>query len=65
MTGNRDRRLNSANDLINRIDPNLGEQITDFHGIISGKTYYRITSDFFTTLGLVNFPHKIDTMMLF
>ena len=62
MTGNRGRRLNSANDLTDRIDANLGEQITDFHGIISGKTYYRITSGFFTILGLVNFPHKIDIM---
>ena len=60
MTGNRDRRLNNTNTPAARTDANLNEKITDFHGLLKKYIYYRIPS-----LGLVNFPHKIDTPILF
>ena len=44
-----------------RKDSNLGERITDFLALIGKKLYNRILLGFFTSLGLVNFLHKIDT----
>ena len=48
-----------------RTETNLSERITDFLTLIEQKTYYRIPLGFFTSLGLVNFSHKIDTRFLF
>ena len=48
-----------------RKDSNLGERITDFLALIGKKLYNRILLGFFTSLGLVNFLHKIDTRFLF
>ena len=33
--------------------------------MLGRKIYYRIPLGLFTSLGLVNFPHKIDTLFLF
>ena len=60
LTGNRDRRLNNTNTSAARTDANLNEKVTDFHGLLKKDIYYRIPS-----LGLVNFPHKIDARILF
>ena len=48
-----------------RADANLGKRVTNFLGLIERKIYYRIQLGFFTSLGLVNFPYKIDTRFLF
>ena len=47
------------------MDSNLGERVTDFLALIGEKMSYRIPLGFFTSLDLVNFPHKIDTRFLF
>ena len=47
------------------MDSNLGKRVTDFLGLTGKKMYYRIPLGFFTSLGLANFPHKIDTRFLF
>ena len=65
MTGNRDRRLNNTGRPADRTDANLRERLTDFHGLLKEKIYYRIPLGFFVSLGLVNFPHKLDTQVLF
>ena len=65
MTGNRDRRLNNTGRPADRTDANLRERLTDFHGLPKEKIYYRIPLGFFVSLGLVNFPHKLDTQVLF
>ena len=57
LTGGSDRRSNAPAD---RTDSNLGERVTDFLALIEKKMYYRIPLGSFTSLGLVNFPHKID-----
>ena len=64
FTGNRDRRLNDTDTAADRTDANLSERVTDFHGLLK-KIYYRIPLGFYVSLGLVNFPHKIDTRVLF
>ena len=48
-----------------RTDANLGKRVTNFLGLIERKIYYRIQLGFFTSLGLVNFPYKIDIRFLF
>ena len=62
LTGGRDRRSNAPAD---KTDSNLGGRVTDFLALIAKKMYYRIPLGSFTSLGLVNFPHKIDTQFLF
>ena len=64
LNGNRDRRSNTSTTPADRRDSNLGERVTDFLTSIVQKIYYRIPLGLFTSLGLVNFPHKIDTRFL-
>ena len=65
LNGNRDRRSNTSATPADRTDSNLCEIVTDFLGLIRRKIYYRIPLGFFTSLGLINFLHKIDTRVLF
>ena len=65
MTEKKDRRLNNTGTPADRTDANLSERVTDFHGLLKEKIYYRIPLGFFVSLGLVNLPHKIDTRVLF
>ena len=65
ITGGRDRRSNTSTTPTDRTDSNLGERVADFLALIGKKMYYRIPLGFFTSLDLVNFPHKIDTRFLF
>ena len=65
LNGNRDRRSNTSATPADRTDANLDERLTDFPGLIERKIYYRIPLGFFTSLSLVNFPHKKDTRFLF
>ena len=65
LNGNRDRRSNTSATPVDRTDANLDERLTDFPGLIERKIYYRIPLGFFTSLSLVNFPHKKDTRFLF
>ena len=65
LNGNRDRRLNTSATPADRTDANLGERVTDILGLIERKIYCRILRELFASLGLVNFPHKIDTLFLF
>ena len=65
MTRNRDRRLNNTDTPADRTDKNLSERVTDFHDLLKEKICYRIPLGFLVSLGLVNFPHKIDTRVLF
>ena len=65
LNNDRDRRSNTSTTPADRTDSNLGERVTDFPILIGQKIYYRISNGFFTSLGLVNFPHKIDTRFLF
>ena len=66
LTGNRARRLNNTGTPADRTDANLSERVTDFHGLLKEKFYCRIPLGvFFVSLGLVNFPLKIDTRVLF
>ena len=65
LTGGRDRRSNTSTTPADRTDSNLGERVINFLALIGKKMYYRIPLGFFTSLGLVNFPHKIDTRFLF
>ena len=48
-----------------RTNLNLNKRVTDFLTLIGQKIYYRIPLEFFTSLGLVNFPHEIDMRFLF
>ena len=64
LNDNRDRRLNMSTTPADRADTNLSERVTDFLGLIGRKIYYRIPVGFFTSLGLVSFPQKIDTRFL-
>ena len=64
LNGNRDRRSNTSTSPVDRTDANLGKRLTDFLRLIGRKIYYRIPLGFFTSLRLVNFPHKIDTPFL-
>ena len=48
-----------------KTDANLGERVTNFLTLFGRKIHCRILLGFFTSLGLVNFPHKIDTRFLF
>ena len=61
LTGNRDRKLNNTDTAADRTDSNLCERVSDFHDLLKKNIYYRIPLDFFVSLGLVNFPHKVDT----
>ena len=65
LNGNRDRRLNTSATPADRTDANLGERVTDILGLIERKIYCSILRELFRSLGLVNFPHKIDTLFLF
>ena len=47
LTGNRDRRLNNIDTPAYRTDANLSERVTDFHGLLKRKIYYRIPLGFF------------------
>ena len=58
LTGGRDRRSNTSTTSADRTDSNLGDLLA-----LIGN--YRIPLGFFTFLGLVNFPHKINTRFLF
>ena len=60
-----DQTRQTSNTPADRTDANLGERVTNFLGLIRRKIYYRIPLGFFTSLGLVNFPHKTDTPFLF
>ena len=48
-----------------RTDSNLGERVTGFLALIGKKMNYRVPLGIFTSLGLVNFLHKMDTRFLF
>ena len=61
LTGGRDRRLNMPTTPADKTESNLDKRVTDFFALIGKKVYYRSPLGFFTSLGLVNFPHKIDT----
>ena len=65
LNDGRDRRSNTSTTPADRTDKNLGERVTDFLALIGKNMYYRIPLEFFKSLGLVNFPHKIDTRFLF
>ena len=65
LNSNSDIRSNMSTTPADRTDANLGKRVTNFLGLIRRKIYYRIPLGFFTSLGLVNFPHKIDTRFLF
>ena len=65
LNNGRNRRSNTSNTSADRTDANLGERVTDFLTLFGRKIYCRILLGFFTSLGLVNFPHKIDTQFLF
>ena len=65
LTGGRDTRSNMSTTPADRTDSNLGKRVTDFLALIGKEMYYKIPLGFFTSLGLVNFPHKIDTQFLF
>ena len=65
FSGGRDRTSNMSTNPAYRTDSNLGERVTDFLALIGKKMCYRIPLGFFTSLGLVNLPHKIDTRFLF
>ena len=59
------RRSNTSTSPADRADKNFGKRVTNFLALIGKKMYYRIPLGFFTSLGLVNFPHKTDTRFLF
>ena len=42
LTGNRDRRPNNSATAGDRTDANLGSRITEFHNLLSQKSYYGI-----------------------
>ena len=65
LNNDRDRRSNTSTTPADRTDSNLGKRVTNFLTLIGQKIYYRIPLGFFTSLGLVNFSHKIDTQFLF
>ena len=65
LNGDRDRISKTSTTPADRIDANLGKRVTDFLRLIGRKIYYRIPLGLFTSLDLVNFPHKIDTRFLF
>ena len=65
LNNDRDRRSNTSTTPADRTDSNLGKRVTDFLTLIGQKIYYRIPLGFFTSLGPVNFLHKIDTRFLF
>ena len=65
LKNGRDRRSNTSTTPADRTDSNLNKRVTHFLTFIGQKIYYRIPLGFFTSLGLVNFPHKIDTRFLF
>ena len=65
LNGNRYRRSNTSATPADKTDSSLSERVTDFLQLIGRKIYYRIPLRFFTSLGLVNFPHKIDTRFVF
>ena len=65
LNGDRDSISNTSGIPADRIDVNLGKRVTDFFRLLGRKIYYRILLGSFTSLGLVNFPHKIDTRFSF
>ena len=65
LNGDRNSISNTSTIPADRIDANLGKRVTDFFRLLGRKIYYRIPLGIFTSLGLVNFPHKIDTRFLF
>ena len=54
LPADNDRRSHSSQIPGNRTDPNLGSRITEFHGMLGQKNYYRVPLKFFTDLRLVN-----------
>ena len=65
LTNQEDRRDNNENDATKRSDGNLNKRITDFHGQLGQKLYYRIPLKFFNELGAINTSHNIDTNFIF
>ena len=65
LNSGRDRRSNMSNTPADRTDANLGKRVTNYLALIGQKIYYRIPLKFFTSLGLLNRPLKIDTRFLF
>ena len=65
LNGDRDSISNTSGIPADRIDVNLGKRVTDFFRLLGRKIYYRILLGIFTSLGLVDFPHKIDTRFSF
>ena len=65
MTGKRDRRLSNTDTAADITDANLRERVTDFHGLLRKIYILQNSIRFFVSLVLVNFPHKIDTRVLF
>ena len=58
---------NTSTTPADRADVNLGKRVTNFLRLIRKHIYIyiRISLGFFTSLGLVNFPHKIVAQFLF
>ena len=65
LSADKDRRSHSSQILGDRTDQNLGSRITEFHGMVSQKNYYRISLKFLTDLGLVNFVHNTSAKFMF
>ena len=60
-----DRRSHDSQVPASSSDKNLGSRITDFHGLLGQKKYFRVPLKFFTDLGLVNFAYNTDTRFMF
>ena len=60
-----DRRSHNSQVPASSSDKNLGSRITDFHGLLGQKKYFRVPLKFFTDLGLVNFAYNRDTRFMF
>ena len=65
LNNGRDRGSNRSTTPAQRTDSKWNKRVTNFLTLIGQKIYYRILLGLFTFLGLVNFPHKINTWFLF
>ena len=65
LSADKNRRSHSSQTPRDRTDQILGSRITEFHGTLGQKNYYRIPLKFFTDLGLVNFAHNTNTKFTF
>ena len=65
LNNRRNRRSNTSTTPADRTDSNLNKRVTNFLTLIGQNIYYKIPLELFASLHLVNFPHKIDTELLF